>query len=309
MPVLAGWQSAIVQSGKSRSSSSEAGETSIGSMRAGLMPRCANPACRSGWLHLFRKRAVPVFESGWTCSMECTEAQIKHALEREVDGPILAHDEHRHRIPLGLLMLEQGWITREQLRRAVDAQRTARTGRLGEWLIRQGAADELTVTRALGIQWSCPVLAPDSSAPPAVVGVMPRLFLEAFGVLPLRLMADKLLYLGFEERLDPVLALAVERMTGLRVESGIVPSSIFRSAHENALSTQFPRLQLGEAVSASAAAHMLARTVERAQPVASRLVRVHNCLWLRMILSGQNVPLAPVAVVRDFVCSIGKIDA
>ena len=57
--------------------------------------------------------------------------------------------------------------------------------------------------------------------------LLPRLFVDAFGALPLRVAAGKLLYLGFEDRLDPVLALAVERMSGLRVESGLVQESLF----------------------------------------------------------------------------------
>ena len=47
--------------------------------------------------------------------------------------------------------------------------------------------------------------------------------------------AGKIVYLGFEDRLDPVLALAVERMTGLRVESGLVQESLFRPAHARML--------------------------------------------------------------------------
>ena len=69
---------------------------------------------------------------------------------------------------------------------------------------------------------------------------MPRLFVDAFGALPLRVAAGKLLYLGFEDRLDPILALAVERMSGLRVESGLVAESQFGPAHARMLSAKFP---------------------------------------------------------------------
>lgn len=271
----------------------------------GLACRCANRGCHSGWFHLFRSRSRPIFEDGWTCSPECSHARVRNAIERELDGGLAVHDVHRHRVPLGLVMLEQGWITSAQLRGALSAQRTAGTGRLGEWLIDQGAADEGAVTRAVALQWSCPVLTTDLRIRP-IAGVMPRLFLDAFGALPLRI-ADKLIYLGFEEGLDRTLALAVERMTGLRVETGVVPSSVFRVLREQALQAEFPRLQLGEAVSVSAAAQMMARAVERTQPAASRLVRVHDCLWLRMVLASQEMAAAPVAMVRDVVCSVGQI--
>lgn len=275
--------------------------------RPGLFETCANPGCRSGWLHLWRSRSAPVFEGGWSCSAECTAARIGAAVSRELDGRVSAREPHRHRIPLGLLMLEHGWITQSQLRRALEAQKAAGTGRLGYWLVRQRAVSEEMVTRALGLQWSCPVLPLEFHDAPALTTVMPRLFVDAFAALPLRLAAGKVLYLGFEECLDPVLALAVERMTGLRVECGIVQESLFRPAHAHMLDARFPPVELVEAVSQPAAAHAIAKAVERAHPIASRLVRVHECLWLRMWLKTQNGGLPDPGSVLDLVCSIGGI--
>jgi hypothetical protein len=275
--------------------------------RPGLIGQCSNPGCSSGWLHLFRKRLTPIFEGGWTCSPECTEARVQWALRRELDGCGIAHEAHPHRIPLGLLMLEQGWITRLQLRDALQSQREAGAGRLGEWLIRLGATDEATVTRGLGLQWSCPVLSVDSHDLVSLAPLVPRLFLDAFGALPLRIAAGKLLYLGFEQRLDVVLALAIGRMTGLRVESGIVCSSVFRPALVRLLGETFPGAQLAEAVSETAAAHLIARSIERSQPVNSRIVRVHDLMWLRMWLSRETDAVPRSASVRDVICSIGAI--
>lgn len=268
---------------------------------------CANPGCRSSWLHVWRKRSVPVFEEGWTCSAECTAARVEQAVAREMAGQSEPHATHRHRIPLGLVMLEQGWISSQQLRAAVDAQKAAGTGRLGHWLIRQGASSEERVTRALGLQWSCPVLSVHRSEFESFTAVMPRLFVDAFGALPLRMAAGQVLYLGFEESLDPALAFAVERMAGLRVESGFVPESTFRPAHARILQGTFPPVELVEAASQAAAAHALTRSLERLQPAVSRLVRVHDCLWLRLWLRAQSGPHAEPGTVRDIVCSIGKI--
>jgi Type II secretion system (T2SS), protein E, N-terminal domain len=273
--------------------------------RPGLIGKCANPDCRSGWLHLFRKRSAPIFEGGWTCSPECTQACVQWALRRELDGRTLAHETHRHRIPLGLVMLEQGWITQRQLRDALEAQTAAGSGRLGDWLMLQRATDEATVTRALALQWGCPVLAVETHHLADLTSVVPRLFLDAFGALPLRIVAGKLLYLGFEQCLDPVLAFAVGRMTSLRVESGIVCSSLFRPSLGRLLKEPFPTAQLAEAVSETAAAHLLARSIERIQPVNSRMVRVHDFIWLRMWLSRKTGLVPGIASVCDVVCSIG----
>ena len=202
-------------------------------------------------------------------------------------------------------MLEQGWITPVQLRRALEAQQAAGGGRLGKWLVQQQGIAEQLVTRALGLQWSCPVLPVEFHDPEAMAVLLPRLFVDAFGALPLRIAAGKLLYLGFEERLDPVLAFAVERMTGLRVENGLVQGSLFRTAHGRALKAGFPRVELIEAVSEPAAVHALAKALERARPVESRLVRVHDCLWLRMWRRPQPGPLPERDQVQDLICSVG----
>ena len=274
--------------------------------RFGWLETCANPACRTGWMHLWRRRSAALFEGGWTCSAGCTRARLAGAVRRELEGRIAAPEAHRHRVPLGLTMLEQGWITPGQLRRALEAQRSAGGGRLGHWLVRQQGVDEKLVTRALSLQWSCPVLTLEFHDAEALTSLLPRLFVDAFGALPLRVAAGKLLYLGFEDRLDAVLALAIERMTGLRVESGLVQGSHFGPAHTRMLGAKFPRVELIEAISEPAAVHALTKAVERSRPIDSRVVRVHDCLWLRLFLAEQTGPIPEAAAVEDLICSIGS---
>ena len=281
------------------------GRAPVGS-RLGMMEICANPGCGSGWLHLWRSRAAPVFEGGWNCSAACTAARVEAAVRRELDARGSAQENNRHRIPLGLVMLEQGWITSGQLRQALDAQKVAGAGRLGHWLVRLQGVSEQLVTRALGLQWTCPVLPMEFHDAEGLTALLPRLFVDAFGALPLRVAAGRLLYLGFEDRLDPVMALAIERMTGLRVESGLVRGSLFRPAHTRMLSAKFPPVELIEAGSEQAVVHALAKSIERARPVESRLVRAHDCLWLRMWQRPQSGPMPEAASIRDLICSIGS---
>jgi hypothetical protein len=255
-------------------------------------------------MKLWRSRSVPVFEGGWSCSPECTARLLGTALQREVEPRGNQEEVHRHRIPLGLAMLEQGWITGAQLRKALDAQKAAGGGRLGQWLVRQNAVSEQLVTRALGLQWGCPVLELHSHAPESLTPLLPRLFVDAFGALPLRLAAGRILYLGFESRLDPGLALAIERMTGLRVESGLVQESLFRPAYRRMLGATFPPVELIEAVTESALTQALSKRIEKTKPVESRLVRLHDCLWLRMWIHPQEGPLPEINSVRDLICSL-----
>jgi hypothetical protein len=275
-----------------------------GAARYGLVSTCANPRCSASWLNVWRSRTSPVVEGGWCCSVECTVAQVAWALRREMEMLGHAVDTHRHRIPIGLVMLEQGWITGAQLREALAAQRASHAGRIGQWLIRKHGVNEHLVTRALGLQWGCPVLSLDGHEPESVAAFLPRLFVDAFGALPLRSAAGKLLYIGFEERLDPVLALAVERMTDIRVESGIVQDSLFRPAHRRMLQVTFPRVELIEAVSEQILVRELARCIERTRPVDCRVVRVHDCFWLRMWNRPQRGLLPDVEAVQDVICTL-----
>jgi len=316
MPVLNNWL-ADYEAGQDRSlalvrtrsldafDSKHAPEAGLRKSPMGWLQTCANPSCGSGWLHLWRSRTAPMFEDGWNCSAACTRTRVAAAVRRELEGRLTAPETHRHRIPLGLTMLEQGWITNAQLRHALEAQRAAGAGRLGQWLVRQQGVNERLVTRALGLQWSCPVLPLEFHDAEALTVLLPRLFVDAFGALPLRVAAGKLIYLGFEDRLDPVLALAIERMTGLRVECGMVQGSLFGPAHSRMLAARFPRVELIEASSELSAVQVLSKAVERARPVEARLVRVHDCLWLRMARSTRTGPLLDPGSVEDLICSIG----
>ena len=274
------------------------------SSRPGLFETCSNAGCGTGWLHLWRSRTAPLIEGGWTCSAACTAERLKAVVARELDGRGSTVEKHRHRVPLGLLMLEQGWITAPQLRGALQAQRENGAGRLGHWLVAREGISEHLVTRALGLQWSCPVLPLEAHDPEALAPLLPRLFVDAFGALPLRIAAGKLIYLGFEDRLDPVLALALERISGLRVECGLVQGSLFQPAHTRMLQTVFPRVELLEAASEPALVRALTRRVEHVRPIESRLVRVHDCLWLRMWSRPQTGPLPEPSSIQDVICTI-----
>ena len=285
----------------------EAGETKrMGvTARSGLFEVCGNPRCKSGWLHLWRSRSAPVFEGGWNCSAECTQERMRFAVRRELDGRADGSRGYRHRMPLGLLMMEQGWITSSQLKMALEAQRSAGEGRLGHFLIRDLGISEDCVTRALSLQWSCPVLPYRCECTDAAGSILPRFFIDAFAALPLRVAAGRLLYLGFEERPDTVLSLGIERMSGLRVENGVVRGSDFRAARKQMLSATFPPGEVLEAVSEPVLVRALARAVERVRPIASRLVRIHDFLWLRMWKRAPTGRVPDAPSIEDVIGSIG----
>jgi hypothetical protein len=274
---------------------------------------CGSPDCSGGWTMPWRSRRRPIFEEQWGCSGRCVLAMVRDALRREAgDGRMaITSAVHHHRVPLGLLMLSQGWITSSQLRRALEAQRQNGTGRIGEWLIAECGIEAEQITRGLSMQWGCPVLGVDGFSPEAMTLVMPEIFVERFGLMPLRIAANRILYLAFEDHLDASASLAIERMTGLKVESGILNEVQFRAARSRLLEYDRVETRLETVSDADTLAGRITAILEQKQPTASRLVRLHHYYWLRLWLeNGAAGRLGRLAVngedMRDYVFTVGS---
>jgi Type II secretion system (T2SS), protein E, N-terminal domain len=273
-----------------------------------FFPVCANVRCSSSWIKLWRKRQVPVFEDKWACSAACMQEMVTSAVQREIAEMSDRVPLHQHRVPLGLLLLSQGVITQEQLKRALAAQKENGSGRLGEWLVAQGSVTEARVTQALGSQWNCPVLSGDHHDPSGMAAMLPRLLIDSFGALPLRMAGRGLLYLAFEDKIDRCMTLAVERMTGLKVEAGVLRGSEFRRLQQEALRASFPKTRLLEATNTRGLMLTLAGMVEECKPVQARLVRIHDYFWLRLWRTspaeGGRKPVPAMSDVEDMVCAL-----
>ncbi|MGH9586270.1 MAG: hypothetical protein ACRD3F_04925 [Acidobacteriaceae bacterium] len=211
---------------------------------------------------------------------------------------------HRHRIPIGLVLLTQGWITHEQLRQALKAQQEGSDLRLGKWLVTHQGLDEMRLTQALGIQWNCPVFRFDSRVDDLAAMAVPRLLSETFGFVPLRLTRSGILYLAFEDRIDHSVVLAIERITKLRVESGLLSETDFLQARERVLQAHFPRTRLIEAGNHDLLADAFAKHIEGCKPVQSRLVRIRDLFWLRMWTRTESRAWSQLDEVEDVVGSV-----
>jgi hypothetical protein len=273
---------------------------------------CGNVECASGWTMPWRNRRRPIFEGQWGCSGRCVLGMVREAVRRELgDGGVATAAPHRHRVPLGLLMLAQGWITHPQLQKALAAQRQSGTGRIGDWLMNECGLDPDQITRGLGMQWGCPVLTTEKFSPEAMVMVMPKVFVESFGLLPLSVAGTQILYLGFAGQLDASAALAVEQMTELKVESGVVEGSQFEAARTRLLACDGVETKLEVAEDRDAMAARITAILEQKQPVASRLVRLHQYYWLRIWLEsgalGKVGSLPSTSEdVADYVFTVGS---
>ncbi len=308
MPLLANRPSG--KSGKSESGRIE--ERQAQARPGSLLSRCANAHCNRGWIRLWRSSRVPGFEGRWACSAECMGELVASAVRREMDAGGSRADPRPHRLPMGLMLVEQGRITPGQLREALESRQRAveqsgETIRLGEWLLRSGILSEHALTRALSAQWNCPVFALEGYRPEEVAAAMPRFLSEAFGALPVRVAAGKLLYLAFSSRIDRSLSYALERIGGLPVTSGMAPDSEFERAQNRYLATAGPGTRYLEAASSSVLARAMTRLIESERPVDARLARIHNYYWLRMFRRGApEAGLPPLETVEDVLCAVGS---
>ncbi len=246
---------------------------------------CGDPNCTGGWSPPWKKRRHILFEGRSGCKPRCLRAIVHSAIVREggdTRGSIVA-TPHRHRVPLGLVMLAQGWITHPQLQRALEIQRANSSGRIGDWLIAECGLPPATVTRGLSVQWSCPVLSTETFSPAAMALVLPRLFVDEYGVLPLRIAGSRILYMGFQDHLDASAGFAAERMTELRVESGMVEQREFRTARHRLLEANYPDASFATVSDRDSLTGAVVSLLERRQPAHAKLVRLHRHYWLRML--------------------------
>jgi hypothetical protein len=276
---------------------------------------CGNSECTSGWTMPWRSRRRPVFEGYWGCSGRCVLRVVQTAVRREHGNlrQTARAEQHRHRVPLGLVMLAQGWITHPQLQEALAQQRANGSGRIGEWLVSECGLDREQVTRGLSLQWGCPVLSLEGFTPQNMALVMPKVFLEEFGLVPLRIAGSRLIYLAWGDRLQASVALAVERMSGLRVESGLLDSELLRTARIRMEQFESVPTTFETSGDEDTLAGRITAILEQKQPIGSKLVRLHQYFWLRIWMErgtksrAGNVPMS-AEDMQDYVFTIGQKD-
>jgi hypothetical protein len=86
-----------------------------------MIPRCAGTACpRRGrfWPPQFAKTSGLLFESRWYCSVACLQELLAFRLHDLLSG-FTPEPSRTYRVPIGLLLVNRGPISYDQLREAL----------------------------------------------------------------------------------------------------------------------------------------------------------------------------------------------
>ncbi|MDE1161717.1 MAG: hypothetical protein PW792_07190 [Acidobacteriaceae bacterium] len=260
---------------------------------AGLLAESARVVCgqegcasRSSF---WKKSGRPVFDGRWVCSSSCAKHLVGEIVRRQ-NRTAKALEEtgtHRHRIPLGLLLVDLQLVTPLQLQCALEAQRAAGRGLIGDWLMDICGVSPEKITKAVAAQWNRPVLSNVSLTAESMALTMPAVLRQEARMAPLRLAGGKILYAAFAGAVDYAASVALERMNGVRVECGLLSQIEFSQTEvrlDAADSVECRELTFEDSTDL---VERVVKVLFQTQPVASKLVPVHGKWWLRMWLERQ----------------------
>jgi Type II secretion system (T2SS), protein E, N-terminal domain len=267
---------------------------------------CAGPQSR--WQR-FRKRYRPAgtfLQGAFYCQPQCLETALVGQLSRL--RTLVPSPQSPNRIPLGLLMVARGKVTYLEVRAALEAQRRARYGKIGEWIEKLGFATEQEVTTALALQWGCPVA---SSFDPSAIqspGSIPLPILEAFQMVPINYVAPtNTLCIAFGERVDHAALYAIEKVLDCRTQPCVAGrKSIARQLDAMRQLHRPGEVEFGPMSDLAEMARIAASYTGRLSPEQVRLSRIGRFIWLRLDVrskarlhlrfGGQSKPRSPYSI-------------
>ena len=245
---------------------------------------CALVSCpgpKPLWQRLLRRPSGAFLHGQFYCGPQCLETALVGQITRlrAMTPPV----QPPNRIPLGLLMVARGKLTHIEVRAALEAQRRARYGTIGDWIEKLGFASEQDVTAALALQWGCPVASSFDLSTVEFAGRIPLPILEAFQMLPLNYAAStNTLYVACGARVDHAALYAIEKILDCRTQPCVAPPKSI--ARQLEAMRQLPRPSDVEFVTRdlSEMARITSSYVARLSPEEVRLRRIGRFIWLRL---------------------------
>jgi hypothetical protein len=244
---------------------------------------CDSVRLRSRWQRMHRRASGVRLHGRRYCGTDCLRQALFEIIGQTRPAPRRAAITS-HRVPLGLLLVSRQQLSAEQLRSALEAQRNAGGGRIGEWLQQLGFATELDITAALARQWGCPLLrgcAADLLADhcPAI----PLPLLESFQMLPVEFgESNRRLLVAFSGGVDHTALYAIERMLGYHTEPCLVTASRLRQGLQTLAGIRVSDDVVFDGVEDSECAHIIGSYAAKLAARDIRLARCGKHFWVRL---------------------------
>jgi hypothetical protein len=252
--------------------------------------RCSNSACGRKRLlmpNLFRTYVGIYLGKEWFCGPECFEAFLNGTITAAIVSKQVNEPSKTRRMPLGLLLLQRGVLTSDQLALA-RAKQQADGVNLGAAAQDLGFATAEQVTAAVAAQWSCPVFALGGRSLSLPVHV-PRRLLEEYEMLPVHFVeADKRLMVGFVTRVQYQILSTIESITGCDALPCFITAKDFQR-HLQACGAPAPENEIifDRPMATSEIARMGRNYVSQLGARETRLGMCRDYLWIR-IWSNQH---------------------
>ena len=181
-------------------------------------------------------------------------------------------------------MVARGKLTFTEVRAALEAQRRAHYGKIGEWIEKLGFATEQEVTTALALQWGCPVATSFDPSTIHSLGDIPFPILEAFQMLPLNhVAATNTLYLAFGERVDHGALYAIEKILACRTQPCVAGRKSIACQLDSMRQLPHPSdVEFGPMNDLTEMARIASSYTSRLSPEALRVSRIGRFIWLRL---------------------------
>ena len=247
---------------------------------------CSLATCRNTLLMRSVQSRVGIsVGQAWYCSADCFAVAARNKFA-SLSGGSVVEMPHIPRRSIGLVLLQKGILTDEQLRFAM-AQSKLCGEELEATLVRLGLASERQLTAARAAQWGYPVLGQDRMGQPVQADI-PSILLQTCCAAPLHYSTTaKRFLLGFVYRVEQSLLNALEQVTEFRAEPCFITPTEYAEQMERL--TASPECEEVVFENPQTPAQMAKTVAGFAVELAAREARFAHCreyVWTR--LSGKR---------------------
>ncbi len=207
-----------------------------------LAPKCANANClTTSLLQTINRRNDGVTVEGRRyCGADCLERALAKSVREVMNSEGKPAKARSSRLPLGLLLLQRGILTAEQLKLALAEHKRSPQLNFGDVVQRLHFASEEQVTAAVAAQWACPVFSLGDRAVENPLRI-PRQFLELYGMMPVHYSeGDRRLMIGFVSSVQHQVLYTIGQITSCTVVPCFITTREY-DLHLNSPSTSFLR--------------------------------------------------------------------